>query len=393
MTDRWIWDKPDPSRSGVAGDVAKLFKAESVKQPGVLEQDAPSRLATFLAREAIQNSWDAAEDLRSDLRKSHVRAGRKGLPEPPPFEVRFLFHEAQGRDKERLVFYLGLDELGNRLDSGVSRQEVGLGESDHLNQLRNTNTGLTYLVIEEQASSGMYGPWRSDDSKMYQALLTLGVTTGEQGKGGSFGYGKAGMIRGSAIKTLVAYTCFRERSNDPGVTRRLLGVTYWGRHKYRGSTYTGWARLGKPDYEGVRPLENEEADDLAKKLGLQVRSPNETAELGTTFLLVEPTMQPDDLLKAVERSWWPALEEHGLQFSVSICTPSGENLFPQPRQDAVLETFINAYEVALSGGGVQAINRCLARVLDNSGWCQMWKVGHMPISQATKRIGRLATGV
>ena len=61
---RWSWEKTDPDRSQTSGDVAKLFKNEPVKAPGVFAADQPSPDATVLAREVIQNSWDAAGELR-----------------------------------------------------------------------------------------------------------------------------------------------------------------------------------------------------------------------------------------------------------------------------------------------------------------------------------------
>ena len=203
------------------------------------------------------------------------------------------------------------------------------------------------MVIEESAASGMYGPWEGDRSKMYRALCTIGVTSGLEGRGGSYGYGKAGLIRGSATRTVVAYTCFRERGYDPGVTRRLLGMTYWGQHDFCGMGFTGFARFGKEKGGGeVVPFENEEADIQADRLGLKVRTPDMTADLGTTFLLIEPTVTAEDLVVAIERSWWPALEDRRLQFNASVHTTTGEVLHPRPRRDPVLKTFIKAYEVA-----------------------------------------------
>ena len=44
-------------RSGSSGDLAKLFRNEEVKQPGLLAVGAPTVDATIVAREVIQNSW------------------------------------------------------------------------------------------------------------------------------------------------------------------------------------------------------------------------------------------------------------------------------------------------------------------------------------------------
>lgn len=353
MNDRWVWERPNAASSGVAGDIAKLFRNAPIEQPGVLGNDPPSDKATVLAREVIQNSWDAAGDLRDDLRKDQVRAERRNkltraLFRPPPFEVRFRFLTADGSLKDTLVQELALTEHARRLAGrGVSRKEVNLGKEDCLKYLEDPAARLDYMVIEESSASGMYGPWEGDKSKMYKALCAIGDSSGPEGKGGSYGYGKAGLIRGSAIRTVVAYTCFRKREDDPGVTRRLLGMTYWGRHNFEGVGFTGFARFGRKEKEcEVVPFENEEADDQAVRLGLDIRDPGRTGDLGTTFLLIDPTVTAKDLVVAIERWWWPALEDQNLQFNTSVHTTTGEVIYPRPRLDPVLSTFVDAYEIA-----------------------------------------------
>ena len=83
----WCWEKIDPSRAAAAGDLAKMFKNEPVKTPGVLAEDAPAPEATLLVREAIQNSWDAALESReeSSVAASDAASGGgggvRGLPQ------------------------------------------------------------------------------------------------------------------------------------------------------------------------------------------------------------------------------------------------------------------------------------------------------------------------
>ena len=214
---RWQWEKPDPDRSGSAGDLSKLFKNVYVKKPGALEINAPPDEATLLAREAIQNSWDAAIELQDTWAQSGT---------PPPFEIRFRYQSACGDDKHQLIDRLGLRELADRASS-VDRKAVGLGGSDCLDHLGD-HSALPYLIIEESATTGMYGPWQQAKSKLWLALVATNYTSKTSGEGGSYGFGKAGMIRGSAIRTVLAYTCFEERPSDPGTTRRLMGMTYWG---------------------------------------------------------------------------------------------------------------------------------------------------------------------
>ena len=138
---------------------------------------------------------------------------------------------------------------------------------------------------------------------------------------------------------------FRERDDDPGVTRRLLGMVYWGQHHFGDGSYTGFARFGRtrgPD--SIVPFENEEADEIADGLGIPIRDSRSPGQLGTTFLLVDPVVRPPDLVKAIERSWWPALES-GRDFHAVVETVEGHESCPRPRKDDVLATFLDACEV------------------------------------------------
>ena len=273
-----------------------------------------------------------------------------GASSPPPsFEIRFRYIEATGDEQRRLTERLGLHELAGRA-SAVDREAVGLRHTDCLSSPDGDT--LPLLVIEESATTGMYGPWHGARSKLWQALCAVGYTYKPRGEGGSYGYGKAGMIRGSATRTVLAYTCFEARPDDAGVTRRLLGMTYWGRHDIGEASYAGWARFGSqregPDGRhvgaSIEPFENEAADRVAAALGLDVRNPAEPEQFGTTFLLVEPTVGEHDLVKAIERNRRPALEDID-GFNAVVEGYEGRHI-PRPRTDAVLRSFIDAYEVA-----------------------------------------------
>ena len=239
-------------------------------------------------------------------------------------------------------------KLAERLHSSDDGQ-LGLKSPNCLERL-SADDELPYLLIEETGTTGMYGPWSGDRSKMYLALNTVSFHLKRAGTGGSFGYGKSGLIRGSAVRTVVAYTCFREREDDPGVTRRLLGMVYWGQHHCGGRSYRGFARLGqakRPDTpDTIVPFENEKADQIADGLGMPVRNPDSPGQFGTTFLLIDPTVRAPDLVKAIERSWWPALES-GADFH-AVVTAEGRELCPRPRKDDVLATFLDGYGVATS---------------------------------------------
>ena len=332
----WQWELVDHSRINASGDFAKMFRGERVKSPGVFGADPLEDESALLMREAVQNSWDAAIETRAET----------GEQEPHPFEVSFRLFELWGEERDRIAGALGLGDLAHRVESVDSRQILGLGEKDCLSDGFAGDIPLPMLEIREQAAGGMHGPW-SEDSKLLRAMCTIGMTPATPDRGGSFGYGKAGLIRGSRVRTVVAYTCFAERPDDEGVTRRLLGMTYWGSHRHEGCSYTGarwFACLGN----GPEPCVNEAADQVASLLGLPLRDPAEVSDRGTTMLLVDPTVTADGLVRAAERFWWPALEDGSLQFGLVVKDDTARSLHhPRPKRNPDLLPFIEAFEAAM----------------------------------------------
>jgi hypothetical protein len=330
----WHWEQPDPKVSGTSGDLAKLFRNESVKQPGALLRDAPTPQATIMAREVIQNAWDAATELRTNW--------ENGVP--PDFQIDFEFRSYSGPEKAAMVNALAIKDLRVRARSN-DRRALGLAADDCLEHI-DDNEPIRILEIRETGATGMYGRFDNAQSKLFLALAGLGYTAKHEGAGGSFGFGKAGLIRASAIHTVLAYTCFQEQANDPNVTRRLLAMTYWGQHEYRREAFTGFARFGENRDGWQQPLENEHADRFAESIGLSRRFVSRDSDLGTTLLLVDPTIEPADLCDAVERNWWPALIDRA--FVVTVSTPEGTRLIPRPRKNRTLAPFVRAYELALT---------------------------------------------
>ena len=94
------------------------------------------------------------------------------------------------------------------------------------------------------------------------------------------------------------------------------------------------------------PFENDAADEIAASLGMAVRDPDVPVDLGTTLLLVEPTVTAHDLVAATERYWWPALHEGSLHFDVSVVDEAGDTHYPRPRSNPDIRPFIDAYEAA-----------------------------------------------
>ena len=346
---KWAWEEETSLRSQMDGGVVKLFKAEGVSQPGILSAGAPPDSTTLFAREAIQNSWDAAREWKNKNKDNKI----------PPFWLEINFVALTGAKKTKFIDAIGIIEHSKHLKGAESkvdpRREIGLFSEDCLDSLDSPNTPLKIIEVVEHSSLGMPGNFENQESRMFYALLSLGYTVKADGSGGSYGYGKAGLIASSKIRAICAYSCFAEEDDDPGVTRRFMGVTYWGHHKFNSKSFTGWGRLGKKlamsdgGGESAVPFDNKEADEFAASLDLKVRSANKPDDKGTTFLIVDANLDPHDLKKAIERSWWPAMMDESEGLRVQITDYDGEKITPSiPVDDPDLAPFVRAYELATS---------------------------------------------
>lgn len=348
---KWAWESENPNYNGGAGDVAALFRAEGVEAPGVLEIDAPAAEASLFSREAIQNSWDAAREWQSTCNENGIKLH--------PFSIEFRFTEYEGSKKLKLAYALGLDEHARQLraakGSRGSSLNLGLASTEALDSLTDGTKPLRVLTMTEHGGLGMPGSWGAGESRMLSALLRVGYTLKAEGAGGSYGYGKAGLIAASAIRTVVAYSAFAEDRSDPGVTRRLIGVTYWKNHSIRQAKFTGWARLGeeifsKDDFgihRSAKPYENEKADEQANELGIAIRTPKNPGGTGTTFMIIEPTINATDLCTAIQRYWWPAMLDNSSGLLTKIIDYDGSESIPSvPKDDPHMQPFVRAFELA-----------------------------------------------
>jgi len=393
---KWIWEEEN-AYFGAAGGLARLFQAEQFDNPGVLELDPPANEASLFARETIQNSWDAAREWRKDC-----NARQKKLP---PFQIEFHFIEVPQAQRTTFIDAMGLDEHSLILELEKSRlkgqrPDFDLADYSLLTDILLNKQPLRLLRVVERAGMGMPGNFERNNSRMTRALLRIGQANVEVGAGGAFGFGKAGLIQASAPRVIFAYSAFQEVADDPGITRRFMGVTYWKNYRRGLTSLTGWARFGEQTSLEIKgqndvttitsaaPFTNEVADRFASQLGLEVRSPVDDLGTGTSFLLVDPTITAIDLKKAIERYWWPAMLNALEPLNVKICDYDGSDVSPSiPHDDEHLAPFIRAYQLASSkspsqsdselttelgnfrgSDGVQYELGSLAMIADPSGW-------------------------
>jgi len=350
LTDKWrFWDaNPGADAFGINADFARLFQNQLEEPEGALKIKLPGEKATLLAREGIQNSWDNA----NERCKKDSEAGR----ETPSFSLKFKFTDLNDSDKESFMQNAGIDQLLTRANS--VNKDVGVDEN-FLEELSSNNSKLTILEMTETGTTGMYGATphetganANSKSKLFFAMTYLGENVNQAGAGGSYGQGKAGLINASRLRTIFSYTClspnyqFDDQVKDDKHTRRLLGMTYWQSHEFNAGQFSGGASFDHG--RGPLPFLDANADKQAKSLLMQIRNPDDIEDIGTTLLIVAPTMTADELMQAVERYWWPAIEDEELnpKFKIEIENTDGDKAEPRPSRDPVLKPFVQAFKMS-----------------------------------------------
>ncbi|GIV03746.1 MAG: hypothetical protein KatS3mg015_2576 [Fimbriimonadales bacterium] len=273
-----------------------------------------------LAREAIQNSCDAA------------KAGQRRV------RVVFRIVTLDGDSKERFVTELSLRQgIGKRIG------RVHLAPDNCLSQ---SARPLCLLFVEDYGTVGLHGDPHKRQSHFHRLLLTVGDSTkavASSRSGGSYGYGKSALSLNSRLRTIVAYSAFE--SDDTGATARLMGCAYLDAHEFNGKEWTGrgWFGVRRPGSKiVVDPLLDEEAHAFAERLGFRSRR---NGEHGTSILIVDSHAHDHrHLLRGIEEWWWPRLLDQELEVVVEV---AGTQYFPQPKLRRDLLPFIECYSLAV----------------------------------------------
>lgn len=322
MKAEWVWLPSSP-----AGGASGTTFTQALGNEGIAAAD-------LVAREVLQNSWDAA------LLKTDIDA--------PAFRFKFRFEEYVGGKHSKIVKTLGLNSLLNQRESLESNAR-DIPELEDVRRLLDPQKPLRVLYLEDFGTHGMFGdPKKYKSSHLYKAMYILGSTSknAEEGtRGGTFGFGKSAFIGASEIHTAIAYTRFAPREDDDA-TRRLIGFTWWGDHEIGKDSYQGRAMFGTAKRlirDGAQPLVDKDADAMAEQLGMTIRS-KKKSDFGSTIMIIDPTINAEDLKIAVERNWWPALEDQAMD--VVIEKADGSQLVPRPRSNKNLRPFLKAYGIA-----------------------------------------------
>lgn len=279
--------------------------------------------ASTLAREAVQNSVDAARDPSGSVR------------------VDFRFRRLAGDDRERFLRAAGLDEMATKVDR--------LGLFAH-NCLSSPESDIELLYVEDYETTGLQGDPTNPRGNLRKLLMDLGgsessrdeAVNGLPGSGGSYGFGKAVYSSNSKLGVIFAYS--KTTDQDGNALTVLMGCAYQSEHEVDGTIYTGRAWLGRPvkcEELGLRfdPFIGSEAEEMAASLGFR-----RDDGLGTSILIVDTEIDPGHLIRGLEDNWWPRIQRHLLD--VEVVSDVGGRFNPQPRKRRHLKPFIQAWDVA-----------------------------------------------
>lgn len=287
----------------------------------------------LLAREALQNSYDAAQRFT----ETHPEA---------VFRVNFRFVHLFGEEKASIIEALDLRGLADRREA-YPKDPLQPGSA--LDTLDDPRVPLPLLYVEDFGTHGLYGATGLGlKSHLFKAMYYIGASDKGADAGGSYGFGKSALLRVSRTHSIIVHSAFEKYENDP-VRTRLVGFTWWSNLQQGDSLFDGRGSFsdnqqGVAGTPIVKPFEDDDAELVASALGFPSRDPNDLNQLGSSFLIVDPAFDPDELVVEIERWWWPALEEHRLD--VQVVLPSGETRVPKPASNPFVAQFLRGFRIA-----------------------------------------------
>ncbi|GID28929.1 hypothetical protein [Paractinoplanes brasiliensis] len=282
---------------------------------------------TVLVRESAQNSWDAKQGGDVDYQLDLVTVS----PAHRQAWVQFL-----------------VPGVPNDSSLGRSLPEVLRSQS------------IRYLAVSDRGTTGLGGPTRSDvhAEPNKRAWLSFVLNSGEKqdvdGGGGTYGYGKGAFFLASRVGTVLIYTRFRDEAG--GLRSRLIGSSLLSSVTVDEVPYTGRYWWGRPSEGHCEPLKDQDADMVARALGLPDFRGEET---GTTVVVLDPNLADplvEDLTEmtvedagrflADAAAWnlWPlTLEDRDSRLRIAVTAHGAQMEVPSERTDAVLANFAAAY--------------------------------------------------
>ncbi|WP_329437826.1 hypothetical protein [Streptomyces canus] len=306
---RWLSEPYGPGGGGAAEGMLKNLDATELDP------------LTLLVRESAQNSWDARAgdepvDYRVELRTlgpGQAPAWRALLTENAPTAEHLALRASLARPVLRI------------------------------------------LTVTDTGTRGLGGPTRADvvtdgDSDFVSFVRKTGSSQDVNGRGGTYGYGKAVFHLVSASHTVVVHTRCRVQGR---LRTRLIG---WAVHESYSTqtvdgakTFTGRHYWGRAQDGYVEPLLDDEADEIARRLGLPAFPGGRS---GTTVAIVDPVFAERDdaeamrwIADAMVWNLWPKMLPEGGDASMrfSVLHDGSEVRLPHPSEVPHLRPFLWAH--------------------------------------------------
>lgn len=313
-TPRW-WSQPFPPTGAIASEGIRNQLGRPPVDP-----------LTVFVRETAQNSWDARIPGVETVYRLELSTV---APNHRPTWERLLMPPAAVQD------------------------HLGVGRA-----VRTPN--LRLLSVVDRGTQGLGGPTRADQltdgrRDWISFVLNVGEKRDTAMGGGTYGYGKAVLYRLSRVGAILVYT--RTADEAGTLTSRLIGIALGhsfdnrGRVDTQSRPFTGRHWWGDVRDDHVEPLVGDEADDVARSLGLTLFDEGAS---GTTLVVIDPDLDDDfantdeaadHLAETIAWQLWPImLPERGKERLVPEVVAGGRSFsVPDPSRLYPLRLFVSAY--------------------------------------------------
>lgn len=317
----------------------------SIASQGIRRQLGKPNLdpLTVLIRETAQNSCDAA------------------LPGEGDVEFAIRLHQLSGNRLRAWTDYL----LPEPEASGLDLAEF-LGR------------GPMIMTISDRGTTGLGGPLRADQSPLpgerpdfVNFVRNVGEPKGVGLGGGSYGFGKGILYTVSRCHLVVVDSICNFRGRRQ---RRLIGAALGDGYTHQGRRFTGRHWLGPIEDDFARPLLDDEADDIAQRLGLPRFDDGAT---GTTLVVVDvdlgrqirdgreiprdPDSASEFIVSTMLWNLWPRmLSGRESRLVCSVRRDGFSTPVPDPESVPELAPFVEAYRSVTVGKDYQVPPRARA---------------------------------
>ncbi len=391
----WVWpnsdqmnDYPDPVG----------FESEWKNWTADLSE-SPSVVAEIFSREYIQNSVDSIKRQSEFIADSEFEPIKNKA-------INFRFVKLEGETLKTFVIESGLADLRSRYMK-MTQDEKELARLSGSNWLTADAQpeSLNLLICNEVSGIGMYGHWwpsgdaSKEDSLLKLALIQTQSEKGSKVSGGSWGHGKKAIANASKSRLLMVYSCFVKRTapaeNDNNLTRRAIGVAYWKKHVISNARCQGLGIFGKRKDQNSEnwtnnffPLDDAQADKFVTNLGLrdlEIRTASIPEQCGTSYVIVEPAFDAQQLASAIERNWWPLSLKNEIELSVT--DEFGDEVPIAPDQVKSLAPFLKAYSLAVGDFSAGQFETCADDVKVLHSELGRLKCGRLGLTSDTQADG------